>query len=74
MTLKIILNDFTTKRKPKKIKYKLQKGENIIEIRAVNLGDSPPNTSRIKLVDSNTIYPVFTQLTLDKSAIITIMK
>jgi len=70
----IILNDFTTKRKQKKIKYKLQEGENVIEIRAVNLGDSPPNTSRIKLVDSKTIYPIITQLTLDKSAIITIMK
>ena len=70
----IVLNDFTTKRKPKKIKYKLQKGENIIEIRAVNLGDSPPNTSRIKLVDRNTKYPIISQLTLDKSAIIIIMK
>ena len=70
----IILNDFTTKRKRKRIKYKLQKGENIIEIRAVNLGDCPPNTSRIRLVDSNTMYPIITQLTLDKSAIIIIMK
>ena len=70
----IILNDFTTKRKRKKIKYKLQKGENVIEIRAVNLGDSPPNTSRIRLVDSNIMYPIITQLTLDKSVIITIMK
>jgi len=70
----IILNNFTTKRKRKKIKYKLQKGENVIEIRAVNLGDSPPNTSRIRLVDSNIMYPIITQLTLDKSVIITIMK
>jgi hypothetical protein len=70
----IILYDYTTKRKRKKIKYKLRKGENIIEIKAISLGTSPPNTSRIELVDSKTKYPVITQLTLDKSAIITIMK
>jgi len=71
---KIILYDYSTKRKRKKIKYKLQKGENIIEIEALSLGSSPPNTSRIELVDSKTKYPVITQLTLDKSAIISIMK
>ena len=71
---KIILYDYSTKRKRKKIKYKLQKGENIIEIKALSLGNSPPNTSRIELVDSKTKYPVVTQLTLEKSAIITIMK
>ena len=70
----IILYDYTTKRKRKKIKYKLRKGENIIEIKAISLGTSPPNTSRIELVDSKTKYPVITQLTIDKSAIITIMK
>ena len=71
---KIILYDYSTKRKRKKIRYKLQKGENIIEIKALSLGNSPPNTSRIELVDSKTKYPVVTQLTLEKSAIITIMK
>jgi len=70
----IILYDYTTKRKRKKIKYKLKKGENIIEIKALSLGSSPPNTSRIELVDSKTKYPIITQLTLEKSAIITIMK
>jgi hypothetical protein len=70
----IILYDYTTKRKRKKIKYKLKEGENIIEIKAISLGTSPPNTSRIELVDSKTKYPVITQLTLDKSVIITIMK
>ena len=58
----------------REIKYKLKEGENIIEIKAISLGTSPPNTSRIELVDSKTKYPVITQLTLDKSAIITIMK
>ena len=70
----IVLNEYETKRKRKKIKYKLKEGNNIIEIKAVNLGTSPPNTSRIELIDSKTKYPVIMQLTLNKSVIITIMK
>ena len=69
-----LLKDFTTKKKRKKIKYELQKGENIIKLTATNLGNSPPNTSRIELVDGNTKYPIITQLRLNKSAIIKILK
>ena len=71
---KIILADFETKSKRKEIHFKLQKGENIIEIKATNLGTSPPNTSRIELVDSKTKYPIITQLELGKTAIIKIIK
>jgi len=70
----IILYEYETKRKRKKIKYTLKEGENIIEINAISLGTSPPNTSRIELVDSKTKYPVVMQLSLHKSAIITIIK
>ena len=70
----IILHDFETKNKRKKLKYQLEDGENIIEITATNLGTSPPNTSRIELVDSKTKYPIITQLELGKSAIIKIVK
>ena len=70
----IILYDYATKRKREKVKYKLRKGENTIEIEALSLGISPPNTSRIQLVDSNTRYPIITQLEVGKSEIITIMK
>ena len=70
----IILHDFETKNKRKKLKYQLEDGENIIEITATNLGASPPNTSRIELVDSKTKYPIITQLELGKSAIIKIVK
>ena len=70
----IILDDFETKNKRKKLKYQLEYGENIIEITATNLGTSPPNTSRIELVDSKTKYPIITQLELGKSAIIKIVK
>ena len=70
----IILHDFETKNKRKKLKYQLEDGENIIEITSTNLGASPPNTSRIELVDSKTKYPIITQLELGKSAIIKIVK
>ena len=70
----IILDDFETKNKRKKLKYQLEDGENIIEITATNFGTSPPNTSRIELVDSKTKYPIITQLELGKSAIIKIVK
>jgi hypothetical protein len=70
----IILDDFETTNKRKKVKYKLAEGENTIEIMATNLGTSPPNTSRIELVDSKTKYPIITQLELGKTAIIKIIK
>lgn len=70
----IILHDFETKNKRKKVKYQLENDENIIEITAVNTGTSPPNTSRIELVDSKTKYPIITQLEIGKSAIIKIVK
>lgn len=70
----IILHDFETKNKRKKVKYKLVEGENTIEIIATNLGTSPPNTSRIELVDNKIKYPIITQLELGKSAIIKIEK
>ena len=71
---KEILNNFSTTKKRKKIKYKLKDGKNIIEIKAINLGNTPPNTSRIELLDNKTKYPIITQLQIDKSAIITIVK
>jgi hypothetical protein len=70
----IILDDFETTNKRKKVKYKLAEGENIIKIKATNLGTSPPNTSRIELVDNKTKYPIITQLKLGKTAIIKIIK
>lgn len=69
-----ILTNFKTERKRKKIRYKLNPGINILEIKAVNLGSNPPNTSRIELIDSKTKYPIITQLELNKSATIEIIK
>ena len=71
---KIILHDFETRKKKKKIRINLQEGKNIIEIKATSLGSSPPNTSRIELVDFEKIYPITNQLRIGHSAIIEIIK
>ena len=70
----IILNDFETKNKKKKIKYKIHKGKNIIEILASNEGKLSPNTSRIELVDKENKYVIIAQLELGKSVFINIIK
>ena len=63
----IILDNYETKNKAKKIKYKLKEGLNKILIEARSLGNSPPNTSRIELIDKKKKYPLLTQLKLNKS-------
>ena len=68
----VILNDYETENKFKKIKYKLLKGQNKLTIKATSLGNSPPNTSRIELIDKKKKYPLLTQLELNKSVIINI--
>ena len=70
----MILEDYETKNKAKKIKYKLEDGKNKIELKATSLGNSPPNTCRIELIDKRKKYPILTQLELDKSVLIIIEK
>jgi hypothetical protein len=71
---KIILNDFETKNKREKIKYRLEKGENIIEIKAINLGKYSPNTTRIELINNKKKYQILTQLELEKSVILKLIR
>ena len=71
---KIILHDFETRKKKKKIRINLQEGKNIIEIKATSLVSSPPNTSLIELVDIEKIYPITNKLRIGYSAIIEIIK
>lgn len=70
----VVLSNFETKNKRKKVVYSLQKGENKIAIKALNIGQSPPNTSRIELEDSKTKYPVLTQLKIGEKAVITLVR
>jgi|TARA_B100000780_G_scaffold94356_1_gene65656 hypothetical protein len=70
----IVLLNYTTKNKPKKIKYRLRKGKNVLKIKAVSTGALPPNTSRIELIDNKIKYPLISELELNKTAEIIIFK
>lgn len=70
----IILSNYLTKNKPKKIKYKLRKGKNILKIKATSVGTFPPNTARFELIDNKIKYPIITELKLNKTAEIIILK
>jgi len=70
----IVLFNYTTKNKPKKIKYRLRKGKNVLKIKATSTGGLPPNTSRIELIDNKIKYPLISELELNKTAEIIIFK
>ena len=66
----LILENYSTKNKPKKRRVKLSKGRNKLLISTINEGDNPPNTSAIELkVDSQT-YHVETKLEIKNDIII----
>jgi len=69
----LLSNHLTTKKK-KKISYSLKLGENIIEIKALNSGYSPPNTSMIELIDNKKKYAVISNLKKGDSAKIILIK
>ena len=70
----IILLNYLTKNKPKKVKYKLRKGKNILKITATSVGNLPPNTARFELIDNKIKYPIISELELNKTAEIIILK
>ena len=69
-----ILNNFETKKRRKKVIHKLSKGENILKITATNVGDAPPNTSKVELYDGQQIHPLIIQLEKDNAVIIKIKR
>ena len=66
----LILENYSTKNKPKKRRVKLNKGRNTLLICAVNEGESPPNTSSIEIKVDNQIYHVETKLEIKNDIII----
>ncbi len=57
-----ILNNFLTKKIKKEIQLDLLKGKNILNLYAINEGESPPNTSKIEIIDKKIVYPLIIQL------------
>ena len=68
----LILENYSTKNKPKKRRVKLSKGRNTLLISAINEGDNPPNTSAIELKVDSQIYHVETKLEIKNDIIIII--
>ena len=66
----LILENYSTKNKPKKRRVKLSKGRNKLLISAINEGDNPPNTSAIELKVDSQIYHVETKLEIKNDIII----
>ena len=66
----LILENYSTKNKPKKRRVKLSKGRNTLLISATNEGDNPPNTSAIELKVDSQIYHVETKLEIKNDIII----
>ena len=66
----LILENYSTKNKPKKRRVKLSKGRNTLLISAINEGDNPPNTSAIELKVDGQIYHVETKLEIKNDIII----
>ena len=66
----LILENYSTKNKPKKRRVKLSKGRNTLLISALNEGDNPPNTSAIELKVDSQIYHVETKLEMKNDIII----
>ena len=66
----LVLENYSTKNKPKKRRVKLSKGRNTLLISAINEGDNPPNTSAIELKVDSQIYHVETKLEIKNDIII----
>ena len=66
----LILENYSTKNKPKKRRVKLSKGRNTLLISAINEGENPPNTSAIELKVDSQIYHFETKLEIKNDIII----
>ena len=66
----LILENYSTKNKPKKRRVKLSKGRNSLVISAVNEGTNPPNTSAVEIKVENKVYQIQTDLEVKNDIII----
>jgi len=69
-----LLKNYAITKGVKTLSIQLVKGENLIEVQAMNKGLYPPNSARIKLEDDKKVYQVNTVLNVGQSARIIIYK
>ena len=65
-----ILENYSTKNKPKKRRVKLSKGRNSLVISAINEGTNPPNTSAVEIKVEKQVYQIETNLEMKNDIII----
>ncbi|MBH07716.1 MAG: hypothetical protein CMP71_01220 [Flavobacteriales bacterium] len=66
----LILENYSTKNKPKKRRVKLSKGRNSLVISAINEGTNPPNTSTVEIKVDRQLYQIETNLEMKNDIII----
>lgn len=71
---KIYLRDHEVFSKIYTLKIPLKKGENELKIKALNNGDTPPNTVRFEFIDADKRHPVITQIETGKAVSIKIIR
>ena len=63
----VILNNYTTTKKIKRITYKLVKEETNIYVKSMSDGKSPPNTSIVKIIDGENVNMITVEMKKDQT-------
>ena len=58
----VILDNYTTTKKIKRITYKIVKEETNIYVKSISDGESPPNTSVVKIIDGENVNPIIAEM------------
>ena len=58
----VILDNYTTTTKIKRITYKIVKEETNIYVKSISDGESPPNTSVVKIIDGENVNPIIAEM------------
>jgi len=63
----IILDNYTTTKKIKRIIYKIAKEKTNIYVKSISDGESPPNTSVVKIIDGKNVNPIIAEMKKDQT-------
>ena len=63
----VILDNYTTTKKIKRIIYKIAKEKTNIYVKSISDGESPPNTSVVKIIDGKNVNPIIAEMKKDQT-------
>ena len=63
----VILDNYITTKKIKRITYKIVKEETNIYVKSISDGESPPNTSVVKIIDGENVNPIIAEMQKDQT-------